>query len=277
MGKVLLCMGKYAENPYFVEKAYANVYSIEELCYCLIQNADFIDRDIIDMRLIDWIETECGLKELSERLWELLKEECSAGSFVEAILKDTGYAPYEEITAVRKHLESESGQNVYEKKKARADCFTENKKYAVALRQYESLLEEVTEDRKELRAKIFHNRGVVLAGLFQYKNAAESFRQAAECDNAQESKIAYLAASRMWMEESEYLNFVAGQIPEYEISLAVEKLVEDAKKQFEATEESRMLFTLKVCREEKSSVSYYEEMEHITDTLKEQYREMAAE
>ena len=36
-----------------------------------------------------------------------------------------------------------------------------------------------------------------------------------------------------------------------------------------------VLFTLKVCKEEDNSVSYYEEVERITDDLKEQYRQMA--
>lgn len=42
MGRVLLCLGRYARNPYFVERAYVNVYSVEELCYCLIRNAYLI-------------------------------------------------------------------------------------------------------------------------------------------------------------------------------------------------------------------------------------------
>lgn len=64
MGRVLLCLGRYARNPYFVERAYVNVYSVEELCYCLIRNAYLVDEEIMDENLPDWLERECGLKNL---------------------------------------------------------------------------------------------------------------------------------------------------------------------------------------------------------------------
>ena len=79
----------------------------------------------------------------------------------------------------------------------------------------------------------------------------------------------------MFMEEREYVNFIALQPRGYEQTFTVEKRMEDAAGEFEGTEESRMLFTLKVCKEEDNSVSYYEEVERITDDLKEQYRQMA--
>ena len=60
MGRVLLCLGRYARNPYFVERAYVNVYSVEELCYCLIRNAYLVDEEIMDENLPDWLERECG-------------------------------------------------------------------------------------------------------------------------------------------------------------------------------------------------------------------------
>ena len=58
----------------------------------------------------------------------------------------------------------------------------------------------------------------------------------------------------------------------------VERRMEQAAGQFEATDENRMLFTLQVFKEEGSSTAgndtpYYEEIEKLTNELKERYRE----
>lgn len=277
MGKVLLCVGKYAKNPYFVEKVYINVYSIEEFCYCMIQNIHMIDREIMDTRLIDWVSGECGLLELGEQLLERMSEEHTVSEFLGYILEYTGYGTEKEIDWVKDELTNGVGLSVYEKKKLRADYFAQSRKYVLALKLYDVLIEELPELEKSLKARVYHNRGVIHAELFQFLRAAESFRLAYECDGARESVLAFLAASRMGMEETEYLNLVAGQGMDYELSLQVEKLLENVKNDFAGTEESRMLFTLKVCKEEDNTVSYYEEIEHITGELKERYREIVAE
>ncbi|NLL77294.1 MAG: hypothetical protein GX235_08610 [Clostridiales bacterium] len=277
MGKVLLCVGKYADMPYFVEKAYINVYSAEELCYCLMQNIYLIDREIMDFNLVDWLDEECGLKELAEGLMPLLNEDCSIGDFIGYILDFVGYGDWDEVARIKENLKNGSGLSMYEKKKVRADYFAESGKYVLALKNYDILLEELPESENALRAKVYHNRGAIYAFFFRFAQAAESFMKAFECDGTEESYIAYLAASRMGMNETEYVNFIAEQVKDYELSLKVEKLFEDAKSQFETTEKSRMLFTLKVCKEENNSVSYYEEIERVTGELKEQYRENVSE
>lgn len=276
MGRVLLCIGKYAEKPYFVEKAYKNVYSAEELCYCLMENSYLIDEEIVDQKLADWLREACGLPELADRLKKLLKEDCTAGRYVGEILEYVGYGSSGDIERAKENLEKETGLNLHEKKKARADYLTENGKYMLAVKNYDSLLEELPEAEKKLRAEALHNRGVAYAELFRFSCAADSFLQAYECGGGEESYIAYLAAMRFDMEETAYVDFAAKQPQSYEASLKVEKLMEDAAREFEGTEESRMLFTLRVCKEEDHTVSYYEEMERITGELKEKYREIAA-
>lgn len=277
MGRVLLCIGKYAKEPYFVEKAYVNVYSVEELCYCLMQNIHLIDREIMDFKLIDWIEKECGLEALAQELAGMLEKDGTVAGFVESILDHVGYGTRDETARIKECLKNGTGLNMYEKKKVRADHFAENGKYVLALKSYDILLEELPESERDLKARVYHNRGTVYALFFQFRQAAESFKQAFECDGADESYIGYLAASRMWMNETEYVNFITDHENSYELSLKVERLFEDAKSRFDTTEKSRMLFALKACKEDNNSVSYYEEIERITGELKELYRENVSE
>lgn len=47
MGQIILGTGRYAGKPYFVEKFYINLYSIEELCYLLVEKAQMLDEEIM--------------------------------------------------------------------------------------------------------------------------------------------------------------------------------------------------------------------------------------
>ena len=87
----------------------------------------------------------------------------------------------------------------------------------------------------------------------------------------------YLTSARLSSQDKEYIAFI-GEHPEYHnASLQVERRIEQASGQFEATDENRMLFTLQVFKEEGNSTAgndtlYYQEVEKLTDGLKERYR-----
>ncbi len=277
MGKLLLCMGKYAKTPYFMEKVPVNLYSVEELCYCLLKNAYLIDQGIMDGRLEEWLAGECGLRELAAHLGQLANAGCSVGGYAGAVLEYVGYGDRETWAEAVGVLEEGKDLSLYEKRKTRADYLVEHKRYAAALKSYGSLLEELPEVEKELRAGILHNQGVAYAQLFRFQNAAQCFEEAYGCGRGEDELIHFLAAKRMVMEETEYVDFAAGQEDPCGAALKVEKAVEDAAKEFEGTEESRMLFTLGVCREENHSVSYYEETGRLVRGLKDHYREITAE
>ena len=41
--RVSVCVGSYATIPYTIEELELSVYSMEELCYCLKENAFLLD------------------------------------------------------------------------------------------------------------------------------------------------------------------------------------------------------------------------------------------
>ena len=95
-----------------------------------------------------------------------------------------------------------------------------------------------------------------------------------------ESLHQFLAARRMQDDDNDYVEYIAGHPELHEVSLQVEKQVEQAGGQFEMTDENRMLFTLQVCKEESNTaggiIPYYEEIEKLTAALKDEYRESVA-
>ena len=86
MGRVLRTTGKLAKNPYRIQKIERNIYSLEELCYSLVQSAQFLDAEIMDPVLVQWLREECGLPDLAERLGGYLGKERLLPDFTSAIL-----------------------------------------------------------------------------------------------------------------------------------------------------------------------------------------------
>lgn len=278
MGQIILGTGTYARSPYFMEKFYVNLYSVEELCYLFVEKAELLDRDVMQRNLVQWLDEECGLNQLAHTLYSLLNQNGSVTAFAGTILEYVGLYPPEVTEQTQQTIKSNEGLNPCERGKAKADHMLQNRKFFMALRLYHSLLEQIPETDAKLRGSIYHNMGVACAKMFMFRQAAEWFMQAYEADREPESLESYLAAIRMRCEDKEYITYIADHPEYHDASLRVERKMEQASGQFEGTDENRMLFTLQVFKEEGNStagseVQYYEEIEKLTARLKEQYRE----
>lgn len=279
MSQIILGTGTYADSPYYLEKFYVNLYSVEELCYVLVEKAELLDRDIMQRELVRWLEEQCGLNQLAHTLYSLLNQNGSTVAFVGTILEYVSLYPEEVTARTEQIIRDNEGLNPYERGKAKADYMLQNKKYFTAYKQYYTLLDRIPQTENLLRAKILHNMGVTCAKLFMFKQAAEMFSQAYEEDANEESLELYLAALRMHYDDKDYVDYIAGHPEYHNVSLRVERQMERAFGQFEGTDENRMLFTLQVFKEEGSGtagsdVQYYQEIEKLTTGLKEAYRDM---
>lgn len=270
--------GRYAERSYFVEKFYVNLHSVEELCYLLVEKAEMLDRDVMQRDLVRWLDEQCGLDQLAHTLYALLNQDGSIVAFVGTILEYVNLYPAETVAQTEQIIKSNEGLNPHERSKVKADYMLQNRKYFAALKQYHSLLAQIPETDRILRARILHNMGTACAGMFMFRQAADYFLQAYETDHDQESLESYLAAMRMCHEDKEYIAYIADHPEYHNASMKVERRMEQAVGQFDGTEENRMLFTLQVLKEEGSGtvgsdVQYYDEIEKLTGGLKELYRE----
>lgn len=278
MGQIILGTGKYAEKPYFIDKFYINLYSVEELCYILVEKAEMLDPEIMQRDLVQWLDEQCGLNQLAHALYSLLNQNGSTAAFAGIILEYVNLYPADVVARVEETVRGNEGLSPWERGKSKADYLLQNGRYYGALKQYYALLVQIDETDHKLKAQVLHNMGVVYARLFMFQQAAQWFLKAYEADGAAESLALYLASVRLYSQDNEYVSFIA-EHPEYHnTSLQVEKRMEQAAGQFEATEENRMLFTLQVFKEEGASTAgndtpYYQEIEKLTAGLKERYRE----
>lgn len=283
--RISVCVGNYAKTPYCIAGPEIQVYCMEELCYCLKENAFLLDLSLMEEALADWIGEECGLKELAKELYSMVRKQGSLSAFVTLILEYTGLFDSETIRGVAKVLKEGSGLSSIEKRKKQVDYLLQRKKYPAAVSRYNQLLSKWQEESDRgcempggrVMAAILHNKGVALTGLMEYTAAAECFRKAYEIDRDGEEYQSYLAAKRMELSEEDYLIFVAEQPDSYEFSLRLEKEIERMTEEFGETEAGRRLAELAQWRAGGDKQRYYEELERITHAMKECYRSSVAE
>ena len=277
--KASLCVGEYCENAYNVEGLDIRVYSMEELCYCLKENAFLLDLSIMNDKLVDWIGEECKVWELAKQLYPMVHKQGSLSVFVVTILQYVGMYDPEEILQVEQVLKQGAGLSNLEKRKSQIDYMVEKRKYAAAIRGYDMLLEtwnHLEQEGKELpagkvRAAILHNKGVALTGLMFYDKAAYYFNEAWKTDPDREHLDAYLAAKRMELTEDAYVAFEAQNPENYTESLELEKRIEQFEREWEQQPEYRQL-RLRGDWRVNDRVKYDAENERLTQALKNSYR-----
>ena len=271
MGKVLLKTGEYAKTPYYFENLGIRVFSAEELCYVLKENAFLLDREIVDKRLVRWIDESLKLKELAISLYPLLHQKTSVGAFVGIILQYIHFYDDDTVRQVEDIYKKSANLNIYEKLKTRIDHMTANEKYGPALLEYDTLLSQLPEGEEELTAKILHNKGVALCGLFLFEEAAEHFMRSYTLLKDEETLVEYLAAKRLSMDDGEYISFAAGLPEYYEQTLELEKRVEVYRSQWEETKGKQYLDDRLSWKAEGDVVKYYEETDRKLQELKNRY------
>ena len=95
-----LCVGEYCENAYTVEELGISVCCMEELCYCLKENAFLLDLSIMNDKLADWIGEECKVRELAKQLYPMIHKQGSLSVFVLTILQYVGMYGEEDLKQV---------------------------------------------------------------------------------------------------------------------------------------------------------------------------------
>lgn len=280
-----ICVGEYATTPYCVKGLEIPVYCMEELCYCLKENAFLLDTSLMDDSLINWIGADCGQSELARELYPLVHKQGSLSAFVSMIMEYVGLYDTGSIHEIEQVLKKGAGLSGIEKRKSQIDYLIQKKKYVAALRGYDGLLEKWNElesaggelPAAKVRASILHNKGVAFTGLMLYRQAADSFWQAYEICESDEHFMAYLAAKRMELPDGEYIALVAELSGSYEQTLVLEKKLENLLRQWQEQADYQRLMLRREWREGSEKQKYYDENERLTLGLKNSYRNSVSE
>lgn len=218
MGELILCSGRLAAIPYFIDQASLNVYSLEELSYYIENNSYLLETDFMSEELCSWIDKELKLTDTAEQLREIRQRNGTLSEFVTCILAESGYCDKGQIKKIAAGLKEMENKSEFECCKIKADRYTENKRYSNAIYEYRRILRMKDEKNEVLVGNVWHNLGKAYAGLFLFREAAACFKRAYEKNQNPESLRECLYACRFMHDEKSFGKIAAeNQLTEEEI------------------------------------------------------------
>ena len=193
MGKIIVCKTKTAENPYIFLNTKMAVYSYEELCYYIYNNVVLIADEDISHKLIQWIENEIDMPELSEKLNFMLSKNSFIQDMMVEILMAGNYYSNEEVRLFMAECQRLRNMKDYELEKLRADGYLRYRHYIKAGAIYDDIIERLEKEkiRDVFLGNVYHNKAVALAGNLQMTEAKEYFLKAYPLNANRESLIEY--------------------------------------------------------------------------------------
>lgn len=271
MGKVYGCIGRKANKPFFLDKICCNVYSAEELVYSIYENAELLERDIFTTELANWLEDECGVKSMADRMYQLLSKQAETEQFAKMLLEEFPFVSPGLQSRFLELLSEDGDGDSSERKKKRGDYFLHKGRYVHALNEYEAALSDMKEDDNFLRAEIYHNMGMARVGLFLLKQAQQDFMKAYELDGKEEHYYYYAAAMRFNMSESEYIRTISEDVQMSEVTLKLEERMQEANLKWQGGIGVEWE-TQQAQKRAEGNAMYEEWMDKTISELKEEYR-----
>lgn len=207
MGELLFCNESIAAMPYYIDSISINLYSIEELCYYIMNNTYLIERDFMCEELCTWIDKEVKNHSLAENLRDLLHKEGLLSEFVLAIMKESGYCTKDEVLQILGVIQEMEDKSEFECNKIRADRLLEKGKYLTAIYEYRRLLDQddIQSENAILYGLIWHNLGTAYARLFLFEEAAKCYEVAYSFNEKTESLRELLMTYRCMRDEAGFL------------------------------------------------------------------------
>ena len=124
-----LCLLPQAKKPYYIENIRMNIYSLEELCFYLYNNACLIDESLLNERLLDWLRDELGLTRLYRQLYDQLEKKDGIGFLVLPIFREAGYLTTSAMREYQEQLQKLEVQSADMKQKLRGDYLVKERMY----------------------------------------------------------------------------------------------------------------------------------------------------
>lgn len=198
MGGLLLCRSEEAEKPYYIKSIGINVYSLEELCYCIYNNIYLLSSDFLDDELIGFLRNETHDTWLSDELTFLKEKNAGLREIVITILLYADYYTRKEVDEMRSLIDNISTLGMEERYKRRADNFLSGNMYESAINNYARILNSEKHDMKDdFYGDVFHNTGVAYGRLFLFEQAMECFKAAYRLNGREESLREYYMAAAL--------------------------------------------------------------------------------
>lgn len=277
MGKLILCSGARTNRPYVFQTTGIHIYSIEELCWYLNHYVYFIDENMFDDTLIDFIGNELKLADRADKLRQLKDRGADLKTIVTAVLCSSDYYTENEIKGLLKTLDRIIGMPPIMRDFVKANIYLKSRQFEEAAEEYKKILasKAAVDLTPEEYGDIYHNLGVATIHLKGVADAAEIFRQAYERNGREESLQQYLYA--VWLNDAS--DKFKEKADRYRVNEeAAGKLIDDLKLAGEEAEKSNKMVAIRQMRQLKEDGKLnelYRQADEIIDEWKTSLRQVS--
>ena len=207
MGRLFLCEQPLAKKPYRIKESGWEVYSLEEICYFLMEYAGILEDSLMEEEFLVWLREEMLCSKLAEQLKSITGTSQDAFEFYQAILASVSFCEAKDMEQFRADYCQGRKLSTVERHKKKADVLLRNEQYEKAIMTYHSVLgeKEIGQMSKEFLGSIWHNLGTAHARMF-FQKAAGCYQKAYEYLQREESKQQMLVAIELSTERTEYKN-----------------------------------------------------------------------
>lgn len=204
---MMLCSQPDAAFSMHIESLGLRVFSMEELCYCILQYPMLLIDDTLTEKMIRFLKIGAGEGVLAESLRRLYESGVGTGELLYNLLEMSGYCDVEELQAFRKTVQAVNQLSPKRYFKKRGDLFFSLRRYGKAIKAYERAFSEVLEGERgtPFCGKLYFNQGCAYANLFLSEKAFSCFQKAQDILGWQETgkKIYFLSRMEHVIEKRE--------------------------------------------------------------------------
>lgn len=275
MGKLIVCIGETAKNPYIFPETKTAVYTIEELCYYIYHNAESVTEELFSHKLTEFIRTELKMTERAAYLDSLIARHAGIKDMVVAILCSADYYDKAEINHLLDKIDQLLRLSPVQRKKHQADYCMRHGQWKEAMTEYNKILNgrEFTELTSKEYGDILHNIGVLYAKTGAFVTASEKFREAYERNSNPESLKQYLYALKLSNQEALFDREMKLYVGSRELLMEIEEDLYQTADECEYTQLYTRTKKLSERKEQGQMQEYYEDLSKILQQLKSEYRQ----
>lgn len=270
MGKVILCTGERAVNPFVFEESNVKIYTMEELCYYIYHNIEMINEELFREELIAFIREELGLHERAEFIDGLRKRHAGLKDMAVSILCSTDYYTEKEIKELIAEIDMLYKLKPIERLKRNADILMSRGDYIQAAGEYRRVLgsSELNRLPQAALSDVLHNLAVTDAATGAFYTAAEGFREAYELNHKKESLMQYLFALKLSKQDALYEKELDKYVRVRSYIMEIEAEYKAAEEACRYAPEYSMLLEINELKEAGIALNYNDKVDKILYSLR---------
>ncbi|MCR5829201.1 MAG: hypothetical protein K6F93_02500 [Lachnospiraceae bacterium] len=183
------------------------VYTVEELCYCLYDELETLDEEVLSQKLADFMGFGLGLAERASELTKLIEDGADLKSRLVVVLCSGDLYTAEEIKDICDEFEKNLNMAPLVRAKKIADRHLSEGKFKRALAEYREILssENIGELTDNEHSTVLHNCGVIRMRLGYPEEAASLFLRAYAHSDEEATVKCYLMSLKLLNDEDRYI------------------------------------------------------------------------